>query len=65
MHTGNGSSARSKKNASIASSRPENAIFGDARRFRGPQMYECRAYYEDHRGEIDLLVAQQMARDQW
>lgn len=26
------------------------------------QVYECLAYYEDHRGEIDLLVAQQMAR---
>ena len=28
------------------------------------QVYECLAYYEDHRGEIDLLVARQMARDQ-
>lgn len=26
------------------------------------QIYECLAYYEDHRGEIDLLVAAQMAR---
>ena len=26
------------------------------------QIYECLAYYEDHRGEIDLLVARQMAR---
>jgi len=26
------------------------------------QVYECLAYYEDHRGEIDLLVAEQMAR---
>ena len=25
------------------------------------QVYECLAYYEDHRGEIDLLVAKQMA----
>ena len=25
------------------------------------QTYECLAYYEDHRGEIDLLIAQQMA----
>jgi uncharacterized protein (DUF433 family) len=25
------------------------------------QVYECLAYYEDHRGEIDLLVAGQMA----
>ena len=25
------------------------------------QIYECLAYYEDHRGEIDLLIAQQMA----
>ena len=25
------------------------------------QAYECLAYYEDHRGEIDLLVARQMA----
>ena len=27
-------------------------------------VYECLAYYEDHRGEIDLLVARQMASDQ-
>jgi len=26
------------------------------------QVYECLAYYEDHRGEIDLLVAGQMAQ---
>ena len=26
------------------------------------QVYECLAYYEDHRGEIDLLVARQMVR---
>lgn len=26
------------------------------------RVYECLAYYEDHRGEIDLLVARQMAR---
>jgi uncharacterized protein (DUF433 family) len=25
------------------------------------QIYECLAFYEDHRGEIDLLVARQMA----
>jgi uncharacterized protein (DUF433 family) len=25
------------------------------------QIFECLAYYEDHRGEIDLLVARQMA----
>jgi len=25
------------------------------------QVYECLAYYEDHAGEIDLLVARQMA----
>ncbi len=25
------------------------------------QVYECLAYYEDHRGEIDLLVARQTA----
>jgi uncharacterized protein (DUF433 family) len=25
------------------------------------QIYECLAYYEDHRGEIDLLAARQMA----
>jgi uncharacterized protein (DUF433 family) len=24
------------------------------------QVYECLAYYEDHRAEIDYLVAQQM-----
>lgn len=27
------------------------------------QVYECLAYYEDHRGEIDLLVARQMASE--
>jgi uncharacterized protein (DUF433 family) len=27
------------------------------------QVYECLAYYEDHRGEIDYLVAQQMAEE--
>lgn len=26
------------------------------------QVFECLAYYEDHRGEIDLLVARQMAK---
>jgi uncharacterized protein (DUF433 family) len=25
------------------------------------QVYECLAYYEDHRGEIDVLVARQAA----
>jgi uncharacterized protein (DUF433 family) len=25
------------------------------------QVYECLAYYEDHKGEIDLLVARQLA----
>ena len=25
------------------------------------QVYECLAYYEDHRAEIDALVAEQMA----
>jgi len=25
------------------------------------QVYECLAYYEDHRGDIDLLVARQMS----
>jgi uncharacterized protein (DUF433 family) len=25
------------------------------------QVYECLAYYEDHRGEIDLLIARQMS----
>ena len=28
------------------------------------QVYECLAYYEDHKGEIDLLVARQMAQNQ-
>ena len=28
------------------------------------QVYECLAYYEDHRGEVDVLVARQMAHDQ-
>ena len=28
------------------------------------RVYECLAYYEDHRGEIDLLVARQMAQEQ-
>lgn len=27
------------------------------------QVYECLAYYEDHRPEIDALVAEQMAED--
>lgn len=27
------------------------------------QVYACLAYYEDHRGEIDVLVAEQMALD--
>jgi uncharacterized protein (DUF433 family) len=27
------------------------------------QVYECLAYYEDHRGEIDVLVARQMSHD--
>jgi uncharacterized protein (DUF433 family) len=27
------------------------------------QVYECLAYYEDHRGEIDALVAEQMSGD--
>ena len=26
------------------------------------QVFECLAYYEDHRGEIDVLVARQMAK---
>ena len=25
------------------------------------QVYECLSYYEDHRGEIDLLVVRQMS----
>jgi uncharacterized protein (DUF433 family) len=25
------------------------------------QVYKCVAYYEDHRGEIDVLVARQMS----
>ena len=25
------------------------------------QIYECLAYYEDHRGQIDLLIARQMS----
>jgi hypothetical protein len=25
------------------------------------QVYECLAYYEDHRGEIDWRIAEQMA----
>jgi uncharacterized protein (DUF433 family) len=28
------------------------------------QVYECLAYYEDNRGEIDLLVARQMSSDE-
>ena len=27
-----------------------------------PQVYECLAYYEDHRSEIDLLAARHMMR---
>lgn len=30
---------------------------------RKAQIYECLAYYEDHKGEIDLLVARQMAQE--
>jgi uncharacterized protein (DUF433 family) len=26
------------------------------------QVYECLAYYEDHRCEVDVLVARQMSR---
>ena len=25
------------------------------------QVYECLSYYEDHKAEMDLLIAQQMA----
>ena len=25
------------------------------------QVYECPAYYEDHKGELDLLIVRQMA----
>jgi uncharacterized protein (DUF433 family) len=28
------------------------------------QVYECLAYYEDHKAEIDLIVAKQMAEEQ-
>ena len=28
---------------------------------RRAQVYECLAYYEDHRGEVDVLIARQMA----
>lgn len=27
------------------------------------QVYECLAYYEDHRAEVDALVAEQMSRE--
>ena len=27
------------------------------------QVYECLAYYEDHRGEIDALIARQMSEN--
>lgn len=27
-------------------------------------VYACLAYYEDHKGEIDLLIAEQMAQGQ-
>lgn len=27
------------------------------------QVYECMSYYEDHRGEIDTLVARQMSQE--
>ncbi len=32
-----------------------------ARGLTRAQVYECLAYYEDHRGEIDVLVARQMS----
>jgi len=28
------------------------------------QVYECLAYYEDHRDEVDLQVARQMAEEE-
>jgi len=28
------------------------------------QVYECLAYYEDYRGEIDLLISRQMAPEE-
>jgi hypothetical protein len=35
--------------------------FPDLRR---SQVYECLAYYEDHRGEIDALIARQTIESQ-
>jgi uncharacterized protein (DUF433 family) len=48
-----GGNAQIKTRASVCTS-----CFPDITR---AQVYECLAYYEDHRGEIDLLIARQMA----
>jgi uncharacterized protein (DUF433 family) len=40
----------------------ESLIASCFRQLTRSQVYECLAYYEDHRGEIDLLVARQMAQ---
>src|SRR5436309_10266855 len=40
---------------------PDSILANCFRDLTKAQVYECLAYYEDHRGEIDLLVARQMA----
>jgi len=38
-----------------------DSLIGDAfPQLTRAQVYECLAYYEDHRGEIDVLIARQM-----
>jgi uncharacterized protein (DUF433 family) len=44
-----------------ASVEEANRSFPDLTR---AQIYECLAYYEDHRTEIDALVAEQMSEPQ-
>ena len=38
-----------------------NSVIGNCfPMLRKAQVYECLAYYEDHRGEVDVLMAQSM-----
>ncbi len=45
------------QNGETVESLPLNCFSGLTR----SQIYSCLAYYEDHRGEIDLLIARQMS----
>jgi uncharacterized protein (DUF433 family) len=39
----------------------DTLVMGCFPNIKRAQVYECLAYYEDHRGEIDVLVARQMS----